>query len=200
MGLLVQMRSARVRASRPKRLPGVEGIWVFVAGDLTAFGILFASFMVDRRREVGLFEASRHGLSPAFGGLYTLLLLTSSWFMALAVDAARRSRTRVATAFLASTLVCGAAFIVAKAIEYTGKVEHGVTLSTNHFYMYYFTLTGIHLAHVVAGTVVVAVLWRRSRTGAYTAASVRGLEIGATYWHMVDLLWILVFAVLYLVR
>jgi nitric oxide reductase NorE protein len=66
--------------------------------------------------------------------------------------------------------------------------------------MYYFTLTGIHLAHVVAGTVVVAVLWRRSRTGAYTAASVRGLEIGATYWHMVDLLWILVFAVLYLVR
>jgi nitric oxide reductase NorE protein len=129
-----------------------------------------------------------------------LLLLTSSWFMALAVDAVRRNRTRVAAAFLGSTFLCGLAFIVTKVVEYGGKIEHGVTLATNDFYMYYFTMTGIHLAHVTAGTVVVAVLWRRARTGAYDGDNVRTLEIGATYWHMVDLLWIMLFPLLYLVR
>jgi nitric oxide reductase NorE protein len=189
-----------VSSNEPKRLPGVEGIWVLVAGDLTVFGILFASFMVDRRGDVGLFEASRHGLNPNFGGVNTLILLTSSWFMALAVDAARRDRTRLATGFLASTFLCGVAFMVSKAIEYTGKLEHGVSLLTNDFYMYYFTLTGIHLAHVIAGTVVLTVLWRRSRAGAYNSHNMRPLEIGATYWHMVDLLWIMLFPLLYLVR
>jgi nitric oxide reductase NorE protein len=186
--------------SKPRRLPGVEGIWVFVAGDMTIFGILFVSFMLDRRKETGLFEASRHGLNPNFGGVNTLILLTSSWLMALAVNAARRGRTRVATAFLASTFLCGVAFMASKAIEYTGKAEHGVGMLTNPFYMYYFTLTGIHLAHVFAGVVVLAVLWTRSRAGAYHANNVRTLETGATYWHMVDLLWIMLFPLLYLMR
>jgi nitric oxide reductase NorE protein len=103
-------------------------------------------------------------------------------------------------AFLASTFLCGLAFTVAKAIEYTGKFGHGVGISTNNFYMYYFTLTGIHLAHVVAGTFVLALLWTKSRKGAYDSKNVRPLEIGATYWHMVDLLWIMVFPLLYLLR
>jgi nitric oxide reductase NorE protein len=66
--------------------------------------------------------------------------------------------------------------------------------------MYYFTMTGIHLAHVIAGTVVLAVLWTRSRAGAYNSANMRPLETGATYWHMVDLLWVMLFPLLYQVR
>jgi nitric oxide reductase NorE protein len=90
--------------------------------------------------------------------------------------------------------------MVSKAIEYTQKLEAGITLLTNDFFMYYFTMTGIHLVHVVAGNVVLAVLWFKARARTFDPANPVGLEIGATYWHMVDLLWIMLFPLLYLVR
>jgi nitric oxide reductase NorE protein len=89
--------------------------------------------------------------------------------------------------------------MVSKALEYTAKFKAGITLLTNDFFMYYFVLTGIHLAHVVAGNVVLAVLWHKSRS-APAAGSLNLYESGATYWHMVDLLWVCLFPLLYLVR
>src|SRR5882757_10673827 len=75
-----------------RRLPGVEGVWVFVMADMTVFALLFGSFMISRHQNPALFEASRHALNPNFGGVNTLILLTSSWFAALALDAVRESR------------------------------------------------------------------------------------------------------------
>jgi nitric oxide reductase NorE protein len=183
-----------------RRLPGVEGVWVFVMADMTVFALLFGSFMISRHQNPALFEASRHALNPNFGGVNTLILLTSSWFAALALDAVRKSRFVPAQRFIGGAFLCGVAFMVSKAIEYTEKLNAGISLLTNDFFMYYFTLTGIHLFHVLAGNVVLAVLWFMARSRSFDSERPLVVECGAIYWHMVDLLWIILFPFLYLLR
>ena len=183
-----------------RRLPGVEGVWVFVIADMTVFAVLFGSFVVSRHHNPALFEASRHALNPNFGGVNTLILLTSSWCAALALDAVRKSSFVLAQRFIGGALLCGVAFMVSKAIEYTEKLEAGVSLLTNDFFMYYFTLTGIHLFHVLAGNIVLIVLWFMARSRSFDPERPVVLECGAIYWHMVDLLWIILFPLLYLMR
>jgi nitric oxide reductase NorE protein len=90
--------------------------------------------------------------------------------------------------------------MVSKAIEYTEKLNAGISLLSNDFFMYYFTLTGIHLFHVVAGNVVLLVLWFKARSQSFDPARPVVLECGAIYWHFVDLIWIILFPLLYLVR
>ena len=192
--------SVQVLERRPRHLPGVEGIWVFVGADMTVFCVLFACFMAGRRGNPELFEASRQTLNPDFGGVNTLILLTSSLFVVLAVDAVKHNRLERAPGLLAGAFVCGIAFMISKVIEYTQKLSAGITMLTNDFYMYYFTLTGIHLMHVVAGNVVLAVMWFKARARTHDPAAPPALECGATYWHMVDLLWIMLFPLLYLMR
>ncbi|MDB5985815.1 MAG: heme/copper-type cytochrome/quinol oxidase, subunit 3 [Nevskia sp.] len=194
------MATAAARLQQARRLPGVEGVWVFIAADMAMFGLLFVSFMLERQKNLALFEHSRHTLDANFGGINTLILLTSSWFVVLAVDAAKRNRVQRVAPCLAAAMICGFAFTVSKALEYADKLRSGISMLTNDFYMYYFALTGIHLLHVAAGCVVLAVLWKRARAGTYNSAQCVGLECGASYWHMVDLLWILLFPLLYLLR
>src|ERR1700753_1474676 len=181
-----------VSVGEPKRrLPGVEGVWFFVMADMTVFAVLFGSFIVGRHHNPGLFEASRHALNPNFGGVNTLILLTSSLFAALALDAVRKSRFALAQHFIGGAFLCGLAFMVSKGIEYTEKLSAGISLLTNDFFMYYFTLTGIHLFHVVAGTVVLLVLWFKARSRSFDPERPVVLACGAIYWHIVDLLWML---------
>ena len=175
-------------------------MWVFVMADMTVFAILFGSFMSSRHQNPDLFEASRHALNPNFGGVNTLILLTSSWCAALALNAVRKCRFVLAQRFIGGAFLLGVAFMVSKAIEYTEKLEAGVSLLTNDFFMYYFTLTGIHLFHVLAGNIVLIVLWFMARSGSFDPERPVVLECGAIYWHMVDLLWIILFPLLYLMR
>jgi nitric oxide reductase NorE protein len=183
-----------------RRLPGIEGVWVFVAADLTVFGLFFVSFVRDRGRDAALFEQARQTLDADIGGVNTLILLTSSWFVALAVQAAQAGAARRIPRLLAWAAVCGLAFAVLKVIEYAHKLRAGTSMLTNDFYMYYFTLTGIHLLHVAAGTVILLILWSKARAGAYGSGNCAGLESGATFWHMVDLLWVVIFPLLYLLK
>ncbi|GAC1635142.1 MAG: cytochrome c oxidase subunit 3 family protein [Nevskia sp.] len=192
--------AASRRAETPRRLPGVEGVWVFIAADMVIFGLLFVSFMQERVRQAALFEHSRQALNPDFGGINTLILLTSSWFVVMAVDAAQQDRLAALPRWLAAALVCGLAFGVSKAIEYGGKLQAGISPLSNDFYMYYYVLTGIHLLHVIAGCVVLFVFWRKARRREFGSGRLLVLECGASYWHMVDLLWILLFPLLYLIR
>jgi nitric oxide reductase NorE protein len=186
--------------ARPeRRLPGVEGVWVFVFADMTMFAVMFLSFMIDRHKNPALFEQSRQALNLDLGGINTLILLTSSMLVVLAIDALRHDRSGLAPRFFALAMGCGFAFMLSKAIEYTEKFRAGITLLTNDFFMYYFVLTGIHLVHVIAGNVVLAVLWLKSRSR-QGGGSLSLYECGATYWHMVDLLWVCLFPLLYLVR
>lgn len=182
-----------------RHLPGGEGVWVFVYADMAVFAVMFGSFMWDRHHALELFEISRQALNINVGGINTLILLTSSMLVVLGVDALKYGRMNLAPTFFGLAAACGLAFIVSKVFEYSAKFEAGIGLQTNDFFMYYFIMTGIHLGHVVVGTGIVAVLALKSRSER-PGGSMAIYEGGATYWHMVDLLWVCLFPLLYIVR
>lgn len=185
-----------------ERLPGEVGIWVFIFGDLMVFSLLFSLFLYYRGQAVELFTTSQAALNQTFGVLNTALMLTSSLLVALAVNAARRGMPRTPSLLYGGAFLCGAAFLVVKVFEYGEKIGHGIGLNTNDFYMLYFMLTGIHLLHVVVGMGVLVFLavYARRRGGVFADGQLRALESGSCFWHVVDLLWIVLFALLYLVR
>jgi nitric oxide reductase NorE protein len=185
---------------KPRRLPGVDGIWVFIGADSVVFAILFLSFMQDRLKNPAIFEASRQTLNMNLGGIDTLILLTSSWSVALAVQAMKRDEIDREPRLLLGGAVTGLMFVASKSIEYFEKFAHGITPGTNPFYMWYFTLTGIHLIHVVVGTSLLTYLWVRSWRGTYDHLHRAVPESVASYWHLVDLLWIVLFPLLYLMK
>jgi nitric oxide reductase NorE protein len=185
---------------KPRRLPGVDGVWVFIGADSVIFAILFLSFMQDRLKNPAIFEASRQTLNMHLGGIDTLILLTSSWSVALAVQAMKRDQIDREPRLLLGGAVTGLMFVVSKSIEYFHKFAAGITPGTNPFYMWYFTLTGIHLIHVVVGTSLLTYLWVRSRRGTYDHLHKAVPESVASYWHLVDLLWVVLFPLLYLMK
>lgn len=188
------------KATVTRRIPAVEGVWVFVGADMFFFAVLFFSFISDRAAQTEVFSESALTLSADIGGLNTLILLVSSWFVVQAVDAARRDRVAEIGRWLMLAVLTGVAFWVSKVFEYSGKLAVGITPATNDFYMYYYTLTGLHLLHVTGGCVLLVFLWKRARAGAYRSSNLTTLEGGGIYWHMVDLLWIVLFPLLYLMR
>ncbi|MDT5161488.1 MAG: nitric oxide reductase NorE protein [Mycobacterium sp.] len=185
---------------KPRRLPGVDGVWVFIGADAVIFAMLFGSFMSERLHNPAVFEASRHTLNLNLGGIDTLILLTSSWSVALAVQAMKRDQIDREPRLLLGGALTGLMFMASKSIEYFQKFAHGITPGTNPFYMWYFTLTGIHLVHVVVGTSLLTYLWIRSRRGTYDNLHRAVPESVASYWHLVDLLWIMIFPLLYLMK
>jgi len=185
---------------KPRRLPGVDGVWVFIGADAVIFAILFLSFMRDRLRNPAMFEASRHTLNMNLGGIDTLILLTSSWSVALAIQALKRDLVDRVPRYLLGGVLTGLMFVVSKSTEYFQKFAHGITPGTDPFYMWYFTLTGIHLTHVLVGTGLLTYLWTRSRCGVYRSSNRVVPECVASFWHLVDLLWIVLFPLLYLLK
>ncbi|MGQ3058694.1 MAG: cytochrome c oxidase subunit 3 family protein [Nevskia sp.] len=194
------MAAVRGDAEAARRLPGVEGVWVFIAADMCFFALLFVSFMLGRQEATPVFEASRQTLDINFGGINTLILLTSSWCVVLAVEAVKRDALARVPHLIAGAFLLGVAFMVSKALEYGGKIKAGISMLTNDFYMYYFILTGLHLLHVLAGNILLIVLWKQARARRFSRDNCVVLECGASYWHMVDLLWIVLFPLLYLLR
>ncbi|WP_439639900.1 cytochrome c oxidase subunit 3 [Nevskia sp.] len=194
------MAAVRGGAEAARRLPGVEGVWVFIAADMCFFALLFVSFMLGRQEATPVFEASRQTLDINFGGINTLILLTSSWCVVLAVEAVKRDALARVPHLIAGAFLLGVAFMVSKALEYGGKIKAGISMLTNDFYMYYYTLTGLHLLHVFAGNILLIVLWKQARARRFSRGNCVVLECGASYWHMVDLLWIVLFPLLYLLR
>lgn len=187
--------------ARPqRRLPGEEGIWVFVIGDLFLFTVFFVSFLMSRAKSQDLFVRSAQTLDLDFGLANTLILLTSSVFVAMAVHSARQGLHARAGRLVLAGIACGVGFGVSKALEYTSKITSGITLNTNEFYTFYFMLTGIHLLHVVVATLVLVYLWRCTRKSTASPHYISTMESGGLFWHLVDLLWIILFALLYLLR
>lgn len=176
----------------------MDGVWVFIGADSVIFAILFMSFMQDRLKDPALFEESRNTLNMHLGGIDTLILLTSSWLVALGILALKRDRLDLVPRYLLGGALTGLAFVVSKSFEYFLKFAEGITPGTNPFYMWYFTLTGIHLAHVLAGSALLTYVWVRSRRGAFSSSNRMVPECVASFWHLVDLLWIVLFPLLYL--
>ena len=183
-----------------RHLPGDLAIWVFILSELLVFAVFFAAYGFARARNVELFNTGQLSLDRNLGALNTVLLITASWFVALAVQAAQRDQRAAVPRHLALGFLCGAGFIAVKLVEYGAKFGAGISLSTNTFYMFYLSLTFFHFMHVILGMVIVAMMWRQARRGAYGRDSTHALESGAMYWHMVDLLWIILFPLVYVMR
>lgn len=173
---------------------------MFIVGDTVIFTLLFAVFLYDRSADVALFAESQTALNQVYGAANTLLLLSSSWCVALGVHAARLAMAALSARLLALAFLCGAGFVGVKVLEWGEKLRAGLTLETNDFFMYYYLLTGIHLLHLVIGMGVLVFLWHVVRGGNLGERGVAVLESGASFWHLVDILWIALFALLYLVR
>ncbi|MGW8375464.1 cytochrome c oxidase subunit 3 [Streptomyces sp. ODS28] len=185
-------------------LPGEVGIWVFVFTDLMMFSAYFAALLNERAHHAGEFTSGRAALNTDLGALNTFLMLTASLCIALAVHAVRESAERTVRRLLLGSGICGALFIVNKGIEWSSAAGAGHTPQTNVFFQMYYMLTGIHLLHVIIAMIVLAYLWRtarRMRAGGTTdARHMRFFENGATFWHLTDALWIVLFTLFYLVR
>lgn len=174
------------------------GILTFIFADVMIFGVLFMAFMFERRAQIELFDNASSALDVALGLLNTLILMTSGLCVVLAVHFARLGRAIATRGWLLASMVIGAGFGVTKVIEYSDKLSHGITMLSNDFFMFYYVLTGVHFLHFLAGMVVLAVLWFRAAREAVDGPLFGWIESGALYWHMVDLLWIVIFPMLYL--
>jgi nitric oxide reductase NorE protein len=186
--------------ARHARLVGDEGIWFFIAGDLCLFGLCFVLFITARLHAPAEFEMSREELHADLGLVNTLVLLSSSCFMARAVVASRHQLREAVIRNLCWALGIGSVFALVKAVEYGSEFSAGISPVTNDFFMYYFALTGLHLLHYLGGMVALGVTTVRARTRELDAAEVRWIESVGVYWHMVDLIWIFIFPTLYLLR
>ena len=172
-----------------KRVPGEPGLWIVVFGDILVFSALFCMFLYYRSADPGGFASSQLNLSPAVGLFDTLVLLTSSLAVVLAV----RNKNR---RYLGAAIVLGAVFVVAKSVEWWSKVDAGFTPNTDMFFMLYFVLTGLHLGHVLVGLFFLSITAPIADRA--DARNVAYLEGAAVFWHMVDLIWLLLFPIVYL--
>ena len=200
MTAVVETAPARTKVTH---VPGDIHMWVFVLGDLVIFGIYFIVFMAYRVKEPDAFIAQQHHLNVGTGALNTLVLLTSSWFVARGVQAARTADVRKATLLLRLGCACGLVFIAVKAFEWSIEIHDGHTLASGTFLACYFMFTGVHLMHVVLGLLILGIVLRNLRRSEAPGADGPNLvlvEAGGIFWHMVDLLWVVIFALLYVMR
>jgi nitric oxide reductase NorE protein len=189
----------RVTAAEPANPPGTDGLWTFVFMDMVIFLLMFISFMAERRAHIELYTASQLRLDELFGFANTLILLTSSWMVVEAVNAARRGAAARVSRHLGLAFLLGLAFAVSKLIEYWLKFRAGITPATNSFFSFYFFITLVHFLHVVAGMICIAYCRRHAPQRAGSAQYQAGLENVGLFWHFVDVLWIFIFPLLYLV-
>ncbi|MDB5713959.1 MAG: heme/copper-type cytochrome/quinol oxidase, subunit 3 [Sphingomonadales bacterium] len=176
----------------------VPSILIFIAADTASFILFFAVFMSERAKQVEVFARSAGTLDVRLGLINTLILITSGWLVALAVSAAKRNDLAKVRLRLLLAIGIGFCFGVVKIVEYSQKLNDGITPLTNAFYTYYFVLTGVHFLHFVIGIILLLIILNMSKSTTPKAQYMTWLESGALYWHMVDLLWIFLFPMLYL--
>ena len=178
--------------------PGQPDMWVFVLFEAFVFTAYFAVYVVSRTRSPSLFLESQAHLSLHVGVFNTLVLLASSWSVARCVQAARGHSFEAALTNAHLTMLFGSVFLVSKVLEWATEIGRGFTFTTDEFFSFYYFLTGIHFVHLLIGFVVLGVAVRELRNPA--RRSQETIETCATYWHTIDVLWILIFALLYVMR
>ena len=186
--------------TEPKLLPGDLAIWMFIFMELLVFGILFIVYAVMRLQNIDMFNHYQLTLNKELGALNTILLITSSYFVVRAVHAIRANHVENCIYWLYGALAGGAGFLILKIVEYNDKFSAGISLNSNIFYMFYLSLTLFHFLHVILGMVILFFVAVKANRGVYSAENHIGIETGASYWHMVDLVWIILFPLVYIIR
>lgn len=187
-------------AIKLKYPPGDLAVWIFICAELLVFLIFFAAYSFARASHQEMFNQYQATLNTHLALFNTLALLTSSYFVANAVVAIKNSQQAQAQHFLVVAIASGGTFLVLKSIEYSHHIKAGINLTTNLFYMFYLSLTFFHFLHVILGMLVLTIVWLNTRKGLYTAQQHNGLESGGAYWHMVDIVWLVLFPLIYIMR
>lgn len=193
------------------------GMWLFLAQEVLFFSGLFVAYGIYRSWHPEAFSAGSALLDRTMGSINTVVLLTSSLTIALAVRATQLGKRRQVTWYLIATIVCACGFMVIKYFEYAHKFHLGylpgdhfaplelpagmdsVPFATRSFFGIYFMMTGVHGVHVLVGIGVLAWLAVKNARGSFTPQYFWPIEIAALYWHLVDLIWIYLFPLLYLI-
>lgn len=171
-----------------------------ICGDMMVFGAVFNIFMWDRSQDVDTFISGSRHLDEATGIIFTLLMLVSSWFVVTALQYARSGRNQMGIWMILLALASGLAFIILKIVDYHDKVTAGFTPTTDLFFTYYFAVSGIHLFHVIVAMIAMTFALRRFNQRVIAPADMTFIESVAVFWHLTDFLWVMIFALLYLVR
>jgi len=181
--------------SSPRQLPGEVGLWLFILSDLLLFALFFVLFSHDLATDPESFQEVQGTLSRSIGLFNTLLLLTGSWAVAMGTRVERNPAR--SAGYLSAAALSGVLFLILKAVEYGHLFSAGYSLTDSSFFTWYFFLSGYHALHVVAGIVILQVVvsqYRRRK-----AVTEELVEAAGCYWHLVDLLWIGIFSIVYLV-
>ena len=183
---------------QPRFVPGQPDMWAFVLFEAFVFTAYFGVYVFSRARSPESFLDSQANLDLRVGVLNTLVLLTSSLFVARCVQAAREGSYRAATTNAFLTLLFGLVFLVSKVREWTVEIGRGFTFTRDAFFSFYYFLTAIHFIHLLIGFVALGIAVRELHSPARRSQEV--VETCATYWHTIDFLWVLIFALLYVLR
>ncbi|MEX3776448.1 cytochrome c oxidase subunit 3 [Pseudomonas sp. MYb118] len=189
--------SARIS---PGHLPGDLAMWFFILAELSVFALLILAFAVTQAIKPQLFADSRALLDASTGLAMTLSLLTAGLFAALAQEQVRHSRPRRGAILLLAALLAASVYVVLKLTEYRHLLGAGLGMEHNTFFTLYWILTGFHFVHVLLGMFILGWLALRCRRGLYSADNRSGFESGVLYWHMVDLIWVVLFPLVYVLN
>ncbi|WBU62776.1 cytochrome c oxidase subunit 3 [Paracoccus aerodenitrificans] len=175
-----------------EELPGELIMWVLIVSELAVFCVCLLVFLSLRLTDPELFAQSQARLHQVSAGVNTIVLVSSGYLAARAVAEIRDGHAAKARRFLLAAAGLGTVFLALKAVEYSDAIGQGIGLETNSFFTFYFLLTGFHAAHVIAGIIVLLIVALRPKA--------ESVEAGAQFWHMIDLVWVLLFPIIYLLQ
>lgn len=181
------------------RLPGDLAMWFFILAELTVFAILFIGFAVSEQLNQDMFSRGKENLHQISGLINTVALITSSYFVALALIKMHQGDGKQAAKLLVIAKLVACIYIGVKIWEYLSLFEQGIDIETNTFFTLYFMITFFHLMHVLLGMVILIFIALKAVKNEYNTSNISGFESGASYWHMVDMLWIILFPLIYVI-
>lgn len=175
------------------------GMWLFLGTEILLFGGLFTAYAIFRAKYPEMFFEEHEELNKIMGATNTCILIFSSLTMAMGVSAIQRGKKKLTAVLLLITIICGLGFGVIKYFEYSAKFAHHIYPDTSIFFSLYFLMTGLHMLHVFVGLLILATLFVLTLKGKFTSEYNTPVEVGGLYWHLVDLIWIYLFPLLYLI-
>jgi len=182
-----------------KRLPGDLAIWIFILAELTVFAALFLMFSVSKSMNPEIFAEGQQTLHPLMGLINTLSLITSSYFVAKSVLFASKGELKKSAQWIWMGIAIASIYLITKFMEYQELFSLGYNMRTNLFYTLYFFITFFHFMHVLMGIVILIAVANKAKKGGYDD-DIAGVETGASYWHMVDMVWVVLFPLIYVIQ
>jgi cytochrome c oxidase subunit III len=191
------------------------GMWMFLATEILLFGVLFVGFGLSQNKWPEEFKQAHHHLDRVLGAFNTVVLLVSSFTMVMAVYSASKNKQKQLVIYLVITILCALAFLGVKYFEYSHKFHEGLlpgqyftylpntdpmAKGNSVFFAFYFMMTGLHGFHILGGVVVLCLVLKEAIKGRYNSTYFTPVDLVGLYWHLVDLIWIYLFPLLYLIQ